>query len=117
MIKRTNNYISYSAHDVPIIILCSQCDFVAYPSTAKFLVAAGCAKRMPSSSRLAITWQPRRDLKRDPVSLLKIMRFFGFTKEIHIRLCKTKSKVQHIIFFISRIFQFVIVVYILKRAF
>jgi hypothetical protein len=58
-----------------------------------------------------------RDLKRDPVILLKIMRFLGFTKEIHMRLCKTKSKVQHIIFFISRIFQFVVVVYILKRAF
>lgn len=32
------------------------------PSTAKFLVAEGSFKRSPLSSRLAITWQPRRDL-------------------------------------------------------
>ena len=95
----------------------SQCDFATYPSTAKFLVADGSAKRMPSSSGLAITWQPRRDLIRDRVSSTKISSFIGLRKKIHIRLSEPKSKVQHIIFFIHRIFHFVVVVYILNRAF
>jgi hypothetical protein len=59
------NYISYSAKlsRYPTYPVFSQCGFGTCPSTAKFLVAAGSANRMPSSSGLAITWQPRRDLK------------------------------------------------------
>ena len=96
---------------------CSQCDFETYPSTLKCTVSAGSFNRMPSSSGLATTWQPRWDLKRDIVSSTETISSVGFRKKIHIRWGKPKSKVQHIIFFFHRILQFVVEVYILNRAF
>jgi len=66
-----------------LMLSASQCDFATYPSTAKFLVADGSAKRMPSSSGLAITWQPRLDLVRDRVSSTRISSFIGQKEYTH----------------------------------
>ncbi|CDY22112.1 BnaA09g01410D [Brassica napus] len=81
--------------------------FGTNPSTAKFLVAEGMAKRNPSSSGLAMTWHPCRDTKHICCCYRSFL--FGLRdKRESLRFCEAERKIKHVILLIGWFFKFVV---------
>ncbi|CAN7089358.1 unnamed protein product [Brassica rapa subsp. narinosa] len=81
--------------------------FGTNPSTAKFLVAEGMAKRNPSSSGLAMTWHPCRDTKH--ICCFYRSFLFGLRdKRESLRFCEAERKIKHVILLIGWFFKFVV---------